>query len=83
MVTIMKQAIDMDEHLTNEKDEKLECLLTENRGLRELLNIKNKYNFNYETNINYTKEDKHVQTVSDVMTTVSPIVAEIASSNDN
>jgi hypothetical protein len=76
MVTIMKQAIDMDEHLTNEKDEKLECLLTENRGLRELLNIKNKYNFNYETNNNnYTKEDKHVQTVSDAMTTVS--------SNDN
>ncbi len=72
----MKQAIDMDEHLTNEKDEKLECLLTENRGLRELLNIKNKYNFNYETNNNnYTKEDKHVQTVSDAMTTVS--------SNDN
>ena len=52
MVTIMKQAIDMDEHITNEKDEKLECLLTENRGLRELLHIKNKYNVNYESNIN-------------------------------
>ena len=78
MVTIMKQAIDMDEHLTNEKDEKLECLLTENRGLRELLNIKNKYYVNYETNSNnnsYAKEDKDVQTVSDTTTIVTELTS--------
>ena len=62
MVTVMKQAIDIDEHISNEKDEKLECLLTENRGLRELLNIKNKYNVNYEKICCNSKEDKDVQT---------------------
>jgi hypothetical protein len=60
MVTIMKEAINVDEKIKNENDEKIERLLTENRGLRELLQIQTKYNFNGD---NCNKEDKEVQTI--------------------
>ncbi len=46
MLIVMKQAIDLDDGLRNESDEKLESLLVENRSLRELLQIKTKYNNN-------------------------------------
>ena len=80
----MKQAIDMDEHITNEKDEKLECLLTENRGLRELLHIKNKYNVNYESNINNynNKEHKDVQTVDEIISDTTAIITKLKFSDN-
>jgi hypothetical protein len=40
MLIVMKKAIDLDDDLRNESDEKLESLLVENRSLRELLQIK-------------------------------------------
>ena len=49
MTQVMKQAIDLDEKLVNENEEKLQSLLVENRGLKELLKIKTKYGFKEDT----------------------------------
>ena len=39
----MKTAIELDERLVNENEEKLQSLLVENRGLKEMLKIRTKY----------------------------------------
>lgn len=43
MTQIMKHAIDVDEQTVNETEERLQSLLVENRGLKEILKIKSKY----------------------------------------
>lgn len=69
MTEVMKKAIDLDEKLVNENEEKLNSLLVENKGLKELLSIRNKYG----GTVNLTKEspersnglkliDKEIQT---------------------
>jgi hypothetical protein len=58
MSQVMKQAIDLDEKLINDNEEKLQTLLVENQGLKELLKIKTKYGFKEENNL----ADKQVQT---------------------
>ena len=43
MTEVMKTAIELDERLVNENEEKLQSLLVENRGLKEMLKIRTKY----------------------------------------
>jgi len=43
MTEVMKKAIELDEKQVNENEEKLQSLLVENRGLKELLKIRVKY----------------------------------------
>ena len=60
MTQVMKQAIDLDEKLVNENEEKLQSLLVENRGLKELLKIKTKYGLRED--ISNLATDKAIQT---------------------
>lgn len=60
----MKHAIEIDEQTIHETEERLQGLLVENRGLKELLKIKSKYD-RYEPNNNNTKleiANKEIQT---------------------
>ena len=51
MTEIMKHAVNVDEQVMNETEERLQSLLVENRGLKEILKIKSKYGA-YEPNNN-------------------------------
>lgn len=59
MAEVMKKAIELDERQLYENEEKLQMLLVENRGLKEMLKIRNKYgtsgskehSTDYETNL--------------------------------
>jgi hypothetical protein len=43
MTEVMKTAIELDEQLVSDNEEKLQSLLVENRGLKEMLKIRTKY----------------------------------------
>jgi len=71
MTEIMKHAVNLDEQAMNETEERLQSLLVENRGLKEILKIKSKYgayepNNNIITNNTKAKQsnlvDREVQT---------------------
>ncbi len=61
MASIMQTAIQIDEKTANRNEERLEMLLIENNGLRELLQIQSKYGMKSVRNI----EDKAVQTIEE------------------
>ena len=59
MTEVMRKAVEIDDKHSNDNDEKLQSLITENRGLRELLKIKSKYGVRED---NYYMVDKEVST---------------------
>lgn len=61
MTEVMKHAIDLDEKTINEREERLQSLLVENQGLKELLRIKSRYG-NSDANNNVNLVNKEVQT---------------------
>lgn len=67
MTEVMKHAIDLDEKTINETEERLQSLLVENQGLKELLRIKSRYgnsdnNNNSNKSVSTTTLNKEVQT---------------------
>jgi hypothetical protein len=46
MAEVMRQAINLDEKTSNEYEERIKLLETENAGLKELLKIKSTYEIN-------------------------------------
>lgn len=61
MTEVMRHAIDLDEKTINETEERLQSLLVENQGLKELLRIKSRYG-NSDANNNVNLVNKEVQT---------------------
>jgi hypothetical protein len=65
MTSLMKMAVEVDEKSSSEINEKIESLFIENQGLKELLEIKNKYNdrqFNNNKDTKVTTVDAQCQT---------------------
>lgn len=67
MTEVMKHAIDLDEKTINETEERLQSLLVENQGLKELLRIRSRYgnsdnNNNSNKGVSPTTVNKEVQT---------------------
>ena len=61
MTEVMKTAIELDERLVNENEEKLQSLLVENRGLKEMLKIRTKYGaFNIRSRESTSVEPRNV-----------------------
>ena len=59
MTEVMRKAVEIDEKHSNESDERLQSLLVENRGLKELLKIKSRFGVRED---NYLMVDKEVNT---------------------
>lgn len=59
MTEVMKHAIELDEKTINETEERLQSLLVENQGLKELLRIRSRYGNSNGVN---TMVNKEVQT---------------------
>ena len=65
MTEVMKHAIELDEKTIYETEERLQSLLVENQGLKELLRIKSRYGSsenNSNNGVSTTKVNKEVQT---------------------
>ncbi len=63
MASIMRTAIEIDETTVTMNEQRLQMLLAENNGLRELLQIQTKYGLKNNPRVN---QDKSVQTTDDL-----------------